>query len=178
MRRCSCSSLSAMRARPRASRKMRCIGVGKCRRPLFVTASVMIALLISAPATLASKDPVQSPVGVTVSFPKDNRVVFEYNRAGSISTIAIDLATIVYIVPADICAKLGTVRMETVRLSGPAIAWPQAAPQRFFVRFMGTERHAPNLFLEVLLAFRNGQFSDALVTGPTGETTTWYSSSR
>jgi hypothetical protein len=140
------------------------------------TVAGVVALLIAVPA-FAHKDPVLRPLGVTVSFPEDNRIVFEYDRAGSISAITIYLAASVYTVPADICAKLGTVHMETVRLEGPAVVWHKDGPQIFYVSLKCTSG-SPSLFLDVQLTFRNDQFFHALVTGPMGEITTWQSSSR
>jgi hypothetical protein len=139
----------------------------------------MFVLALMPPVSaFADKDPVLNPLGVTVLFPENNRVVFEYDRAGAISAITIHLASTTYIVPADICAKFATVRLEKARLAGPAVVWHQASPQIFYLKLVGTEGGGQGRYVDVSLAFRDGQFSDALVTGPTGETSTWVSSSR
>jgi hypothetical protein len=140
---------------------------------------LLLVLWISASAAWATVDRIQRPLSVTVSFPGDDRVVFAYDAdaKGSIRGITLYLATLSYTVPTDICAKFDEIHIETVKLIwSPGFNPPKTAPV-FYVKFMATTKGDPMFWIQtVLLSFRNGRFSDALVTGPTGETMTWSSS--
>jgi hypothetical protein len=138
---------------------------------------IPLALLISSfPASLAHKDRIETPRGLTVAFKTGETATFALSD-DKIVAVFLRVGDADYSVPKVECAKLKDVRFETVSLRWNGSHESAAKANYFGLDFdMGAEQaRAFGELPSVHLLFREGKFAKAAVTKKTAEDT-WQDS--